>query len=73
MSLSRREFLRTGGLEYVYVGNVPGHEGNNTFCPQCHKKLIHRVHFAVLANEVKGGKCPSCGYPIRGIWADATA
>jgi pyruvate formate lyase activating enzyme len=60
------------GLEYVYVGNVPGHEGNNTFCPQCHKKLIHRVHFAVLANEVKGGKCPSCGYPIPGIWADAT-
>jgi hypothetical protein len=34
--------------------------------------LIHRVHFSVLANEVKGGKCPSCGYPIRGIWADAT-
>ena len=61
------------GLEYVYIGNVPGHEGNNTFCPQCHKKLIHRVHFAVLANEVKGGKCPSCGYPIRGIWADAAA
>jgi pyruvate formate lyase activating enzyme len=59
------------GLEYVYVGNVPGHEGNNTFCPQCHEKLIHRVHFAVLANEVNGGKCPSCGYPIRGIWADA--
>ncbi len=60
------------GVEYVYIGNVPGHEGNNTFCPQCHKKLIHRVHFAVLANEVKKGKCPSCGYPIRGIWADAT-
>ena len=60
------------GLEYVYIGNVPGHEGNNTFCPQCHKKLIHRVHFAVLSNEVKDGKCPFCGYPIRGIWADAT-
>ena len=61
------------GLEYVYIGNVPGHEGNNTFCPRCHKKLIHRVHFTVLANEVKGGKCSFCGYPIRGIWADVSA
>jgi len=61
------------GLEYVYIGNVPGHEGNNTFCPRCHKKLIHRVHFTVLDNEVKGGKCSFCGYPIRGIWADVSA
>ncbi|NIS60501.1 MAG: AmmeMemoRadiSam system radical SAM enzyme [Proteobacteria bacterium] len=68
-----RKIAQEEGLEYVYIGNVPGHEGNNTFCPQCHKKLIHRVHFAVLANEVKEGKCPSCGYPIRGIWADAAA
>jgi len=64
---------REEGLEYVYIGNVPGHEGNNTFCPQCHKKLISRLHFSVLANEVKGGKCSSCGYPIPGIWADVPA
>jgi pyruvate formate lyase activating enzyme len=64
---------REEGLEYVYVGNVPGHEGNNTFCPQCHKKLISRLHFSVLANEVKGGKCFSCGCPIPGIWADVPA
>ena len=61
------------GLEYVYIGNVPGHEGNSTFCPQCHNKLIHRIHFSVLANQVKKGRCPSCGYPIRGIWADVPA
>jgi pyruvate formate lyase activating enzyme len=60
------------GLEYVYIGNVPGHERNSTFCPQCHNKLIHRVHFAVLSNQVKRGRCPSCAYPIPGIWADAT-
>jgi pyruvate formate lyase activating enzyme len=57
------------GLEYIYVGNVPGHEKNSTFCPQCGRRLIHRVHFSVVANEVKEGKCSFCGYPIPGIWA----
>jgi pyruvate formate lyase activating enzyme len=57
------------GLEYIYVGNVPGHEKNSTYCPQCGRRLIHRVHFSVVANKVQGGKCSSCGYPIPGIWS----
>ncbi len=57
------------GLEYVYIGNVPGHEMNSTFCPKCKKKIIHRTHFSVSAKEVKNGKCRFCGYPIEGIWA----
>ncbi len=57
------------GLEYVYIGNVPGHEMNSTFCPQCKKKIIHRTHFLVSAKAIKNGKCGFCGYPIAGIWA----
>jgi len=57
------------GLEYVYIGNVPGHEMNSTFCPACKKKIIHRTHFSVSAKEVKNGKCRFCGYPIVGIWS----
>ncbi len=56
------------GLEYVYIGNVPGHEMNSTFCPRCKKKIIHRTHFSVSANEVRNGRCRFCGYPIVGIW-----
>lgn len=56
------------GLHYVTIGNVPGHTYNSTFCPQCRKKVIHRVHFEVRANYLKKGQCGFCGYPIAGVW-----
>lgn len=58
------------GLHYVYIGNVPGHKRNSTFCPRCGQRLIYRVHFTALANEIVGGACRFCGQPIAGIWAD---
>ncbi len=59
---------REAGLKYVYIGNVPGHRDNSTFCPGCGERLIHRVHFSVLENKIRDGKCPSCGYRIAGLW-----
>lgn len=56
------------GLHYVTLGNVPGHEHNSTFCPNCKKKVISRVHFRVLENNIVDGKCKFCEYPIPGIW-----
>jgi pyruvate formate lyase activating enzyme len=56
------------GLKYVYIGNVPGHKRNSTFCPQCGKRVIHRVHFSVVSMKVRGGKCSFCGHSIPGIW-----
>jgi len=56
------------GLKYVYIGNVPGHKYNSTFCPKCDKRLIHRIHFSVLSNNIKDGKCKFCQYEIHGIW-----
>jgi pyruvate formate lyase activating enzyme len=56
------------GLHYVTLGNVPGHEYNSTFCPNCKKKIIHRIHFQVRENNVEDGKCKFCKYPIVGIW-----
>lgn len=35
-----REIALGEGLEYVYLGNVPGHPGENTFCPGCGKQLV---------------------------------
>jgi len=56
------------GLEYVYVGNIPGHEGEHTFCPKCKKLLIQRVEYMVSENHLRDGKCEYCGKPIPGIW-----
>ncbi|MBA2124514.1 AmmeMemoRadiSam system radical SAM enzyme [bacterium Unc6] len=56
------------GLHYVTIGNVPGHKHNSTFCPKCEKKLIHRLHFTVLSNNIKEGRCKFCGHKIPGIW-----
>ncbi|KPL16688.1 MAG: hypothetical protein AMJ93_15550 [Anaerolineae bacterium SM23_84] len=56
------------GLHYVYLGNVPGHSRNSTFCPACKERIIHRLHFTVVANDVVDGKCGFCGYPIAGVW-----
>lgn len=56
------------GMKYVYIGNVPGHERNSTFCPQCGEKIIKRIHFAVLSLDVLNGKCRFCSHGIPGIW-----
>jgi pyruvate formate lyase activating enzyme len=56
------------GLKYVYIGNMPGHERNSTFCPSCGKRLIHRKHFKVHSVEIKKGKCPQCGEEVPGLW-----
>ncbi len=57
------------GLEYVYIGNVPGHEGERTFCPRCKKLLIVRQGYSVGEVHLTKGKCKFCGKPISGIWA----
>ncbi len=57
------------GLHYVYTGNVSGDEGENTYCPTCHKPLIERYGYAVIANRLKpGGFCPYDNTKIPGIW-----
>jgi pyruvate formate lyase activating enzyme len=63
------DIARKAGLSFVSIGNVPGHEANSTFCPQCGKKLIYRRHFAVLTNHVRQGRCPYCSRELPGVWS----
>ncbi len=56
------------GLQYVTLGNVPGHKLNSTFCPKCRKILIRRTHFQVTENNIINGRCSSCEHKIPGIW-----
>jgi len=64
-----RSIAMDRGLRYVYVGNVPGHPGNNTHCPSCKKEVIRRTQFFVEEMNVKGGKCGFCGKKIAGVFA----
>lgn len=64
-----RAVALSAGLEYVYVGNVPGHEGEHTYCPKCKKMVIQRTGYMIGEMHLKGGKCGYCGKPIPGIWA----
>jgi len=56
------------GLQYVYVGNVPGHPGENTYCPKCHALLIERAGFTIAHMHLKNGKCKQCGQAVPGVW-----
>ncbi|MFH1407360.1 MAG: radical SAM protein, partial [Candidatus Omnitrophota bacterium] len=56
------------GLKYVYIGNVPGHSGENTYCPRCYRLLIERVGYFVKENNIVYGKCKFCGEEIPGVW-----
>lgn len=58
------------GLHFVYVGNVPGHPAENTYCPHCGKVLVERIGFTVKSMKIKDGRCPYCHTPIPGIWKD---
>lgn len=57
---------KEAGLWYVYLGNVPGHQQENTYCHGCKALLIERFVFEVIQNKVVGGKCPRCGTEIPG-------
>jgi pyruvate formate lyase activating enzyme len=59
---------REEGLRYVYIGNVFGHEDDNTRCPNCGKLLIKRVGYDVVENNIVQSKCRYCAAPIPGVW-----
>ena len=56
------------GLHYVYVGNVPGHPGESTYCPKCRRVVVERVGYTVAAVRIRKGKCQYCQEPIAGVW-----
>ena len=57
------------GIRYVYVGNVPGHEGNHTYCHHCGQMIIERRGYFLTHNEMADGCCRFCGTRIPGVWA----
>lgn len=65
--IKAREIGLQAGLRYVYTGNVPGEDGENTFCHQCGKLVIGRWGFRLGQYEIEEGCCKYCGARIDGV------
>lgn len=62
-----RQIGLDAGLSYVYTGNMPWDEGENTYCPGCSCLLINRAKSSVRKYTTKDGLCPECGYRLEGV------
>ncbi|HKL27125.1 MAG TPA: AmmeMemoRadiSam system radical SAM enzyme [Desulfuromonadales bacterium] len=65
--LKARAAGRRAGLQYIYLGNVPGTDGEDTLCPGCGAVVIHRRGFRLQALNVQGGQCAECGHEVAGV------
>jgi len=63
-----RKVALTEGIRYVYLGNVPGHEGTHTYCHNCHRILIERKGYFIPQYNLENGRCKFCGTSIPGRW-----
>jgi pyruvate formate lyase activating enzyme len=63
-----RNYALSKGIHYPYVGNVPDHPGNHTYCPQCGKAIILRSSIFLTAIHMEHGSCKFCGKAIAGVW-----
>jgi pyruvate formate lyase activating enzyme len=56
------------GLQFVYVGNLPGNSFENTYCPGCGTLLVRRIQYIVEELRLRNGRCWRCGEQIPGVW-----
>src|SRR5919199_1761365 len=53
------------GLRYAYIGNVPGHPLENTYCPECKGIAIERYGYDIGSwNLDNNNCCNKCGSPL---------
>ncbi|MGC8665043.1 MAG: AmmeMemoRadiSam system radical SAM enzyme [Nitrososphaeria archaeon] len=53
------------GLKYIYIGNVPGHPYESTYCPNCGSPVIKRYGFDIIEyNLDEDNRCKFCGYKL---------
>jgi pyruvate formate lyase activating enzyme len=64
-----RDLAMAEGIHYVYVGNVPGHPGNHTYCHHCKRRIIHRDGYRISDIQLTNGHCAHCGTRIPGVWS----
>jgi pyruvate formate lyase activating enzyme len=63
-----REAVLSQGCNFVYTGNLPGVDGENTFCPKCGILVVDRHYHTTISDDLAEGKCPECKTAIPGVW-----
>jgi pyruvate formate lyase activating enzyme len=63
-----RDLALKEGIHYVYLGNVPGHEGCHTYCHHCGEMLIERNGYNLNQFNMDNGRCRFCSTSIPGRW-----
>jgi len=59
------DIAKKEGLKYVYLGNVPGHPWEHTYCSECNKIVVKRYGFDIQGwNMDDNNKCKLCGNQI---------
>ena len=56
---------KKAGLRFVYLGNVPGHNNENTVCYSCGKVIIKRLGYDAQVVGINGSKCKFCGAELN--------
>jgi len=67
--LKHHEIAVKAGLNYAYIGNVPGSPQEHTYCPGCHEVVIERHGFMITGWNLDANyRCRGCGHkiPIEG-------
>jgi pyruvate formate lyase activating enzyme len=66
--IKAKQIADSEGLNFVYVGNVPGNPSENTYCPKCKNILIERAGYHIKQNKIKNNRCYFCNNNIPGVF-----
>jgi pyruvate formate lyase activating enzyme len=59
------DIAKNVGLNYVYLGNIPGHPFEHTYCPECGKVVVERFGFDIAGWHLdEKNCCEYCGNEI---------
>ncbi|OFX85668.1 MAG: AmmeMemoRadiSam system radical SAM enzyme [Bacteroidetes bacterium GWF2_33_16] len=64
-----KDIATNSGLKYIYIGNVPSSDAQNTVCPKCKNIVVERKGFQILQKNLVNGKCKNCSTIIPGVWS----
>lgn len=66
--MEARKIAMGAGCNFVYAGNLPGTEGENTLCPSCKTVFLRRYGHMTTSDLPADGKCTKCKTLVPGIW-----
>ncbi len=63
------EIAGEAGINFPYIGNVYGHDAENTYCPGCGEIIIKRRGYQIENISLDKGTCSHCKRIIPGVWS----